>query len=396
MFYFEFPLTDTTLYEATPSSSTNTGIDEILEVRKDMNDSGTQIDVSRILMKFDYSFISKSIQEGTIPSTAKYYLNLYDAQSSELAVEQELYAYMVSQSWDGGTGYYSRDPALSDGASWKYRDNDTTKSQWVSGSDTQGGTWWTGSIGGTSSEYEVSASYTLSYETQDIRMNITDLVKNHIYSSSAYSNNGFIIKRENLHTTQSAVTIYDPTLSSGSAEGNTTHYGNLKFFSRETNTIYSPKLEVEWDDSSFSTGSLGAVSASEMENLTVYFKNLRPEYREDSKVKFRIVGRELYPERTFASTPAALTTKWLPSGSGRMNQGTYYSVKDARTEEVLIPFSTGSIVSCDSNGNYFNFWMNGFQPERFYRFQIKVVSGSGTDETSMIYDDGYEFKVVRS
>ena len=74
MFYFEFPLIDTTLYEATPSSSTNTGIDEILEVRKDMNDSGTQIDVSRILMKFDYSFISKSIQEGTIPSTAKYYL----------------------------------------------------------------------------------------------------------------------------------------------------------------------------------------------------------------------------------------------------------------------------------------------------------------------------------
>tara|TARA_Y100000004_G_scaffold175293_1_gene214760 strand:+ start:118 stop:1308 length:1191 start_codon:yes stop_codon:yes gene_type:complete len=395
MFYFEFPLIDTTLYEATPSSSTNTGIDEILEVRKDMNDSGTQIDVSRILMKFDYSFISKSIQEGTIPSTAKYYLNLYDAQSSELAVEQELYAYMVSQSWDGGTGFYSRDPALSDGASWKYRDNDTTKTEWVSGSLTQGGTWWTGSIGGTAAEYEVSASYTLSYETQDIRMNITDLVKNHIYSSSAYSNNGFIIKRENLPTTQSAVTIYDPTLSSGSAEGNTTHYGNLKFFSRETNTIYSPKLEVEWDDSSFSTGSLGAVSASEMENLTVYFKNLRPEYREDSKVKFRIVGRELYPERTFASTPAALTTKWLPSGSGRMNQGTYYSVKDARTEEVLIPFSTGSIVSCDSSGNYFNFWMNGFQPERFYRFQIKVVSGSGTDETSMIYDDGYEFKVVR-
>ena len=77
---------------------------------------------------------------------------------------------------------------------------------------------------------------------------------------------------------------------------------------------------MEWDDSSFSTGSLGAVSASKMENLTVYFKNLRPEYREDSKVKFRIVGRELYPERTFASTPAALTTKWLPSVSGRMNQ----------------------------------------------------------------------------
>ena len=61
-----------------------------------------------------------------------------------------------------------------------------------------------------------------------------------------------------------------------------------------------------------------------------------------------------------------------------MGQGTYYSVKDARTEEVIIPFSTGSLVSCDASGNYFNLWMDGFQPERHYRFQIKVVSGSGS------------------
>jgi hypothetical protein len=39
--------------------------------------------------------------------------------------------------------------------------------------------------------------------------------------------------------------------------------------------------------------------------------------------------------------------------------------------------------------------MDGFQPERFYRFEIKVVSGSGANQTSMIYDDDYEFKVVR-
>ena len=56
MFYFEYPIADTTLYEATPSSSINTGLDEILEVRKDMNDLGTQIDVSRILMKFSYNY----------------------------------------------------------------------------------------------------------------------------------------------------------------------------------------------------------------------------------------------------------------------------------------------------------------------------------------------------
>ena len=108
-----------------------------------------------------------------------------------------------------------------------------------------------------------------------------------------------------------------------------------------------------------------------------------------------MVGRELYPTRGFGTTPAALTVKYLPSGSRALEQGTYYSVKDALTDEVIIPFSTGSIVSCDTQGNYFNIWMDTFQPERFYKFEIKVVSGSGADQTSMIFDEGYEFKVVR-
>jgi len=393
MFYFEYPMADTTIYEGNVSSSINTGLDEILEVQKKVNDAGTEVDVSRILIKFSYSYISKSIQDGIIPSGAKYYLNLYDASSTELAVSQTLNAYIVSQSWDNGTGTFLRDPVISDGASWKYRDNDTTATQWVSGSDTQGGTWFTSSL---NSGYNVSASYNLIYETRDIRMDVSDLVKNQIYSSSTFPNEGFIVKRENVPTSQSLHSIFDPTTATGSAEHNTSMLGNLKYFSRESHTIYSPKLEVEWDDSSFASGTLAPISASDLDNLTVYFKNLRPEYREKSKARFRFVGRELYPERGFSTTPAALTVKYLPSGSTAMGQGTYYSVKDARTEEVIIPFSTGSLVSCDASGNYFNLWMDGFQPERHYRFQIKVVSGSGSDEVSMIYDDGYEFKVVRS
>ena len=33
------------------------------------------------------------------------------------------------------------------GTSWKYRDNDTTKTEWVGDSLTQGGTWFTSSLG---------------------------------------------------------------------------------------------------------------------------------------------------------------------------------------------------------------------------------------------------------
>ena len=392
MYYFEYPKIDTTIFEGEITSSINTGLDQILEVNKFMNSAGTTIDVSRVLIQFDYSYISSSVQSGVIPSDAKYYLNLFDASSTELAVEQSLFAYMISGSWNGGTGTADRDPTISDGASWKYRDNDTTKTQWVSGSDTQGGTWYTSSL---DSGFNVSSSFDLVYETKDIRMDVTDLVKNHIYSSSVFPNYGFILKRENVPTSQSLYSIFDPTTATCSAEHDTSHQGNLKFFSRETNTIFPPKLEVEWDDSNWNTGSLSALSSTDLDRLKVYFKNLKPEYKEKSKVKFRVVGRELYPTRGFDTTPAALTVKYLPSGSRTLQQGAYYSVKDAETEDVIIPFSTGSIISCDSTSNYFNLWMDGFQPERFYRFEIKVVSGSGADQTSMIYDDDYTFKVVR-
>ena len=84
-----------------------------------------------------------------------------------------------------------------------------------------------------------------------------------------------------------------------------------------------------------------------------------------------------------------LTAKYLPSAS------IFYEVKDADTEEVIIPFGTGSKISCDSTGNFFNLWLDGFQAERNYRFCVKVVSGSGTTETINYYDDDYEFRVVR-
>ena len=62
MYYFEYPTIDTTLYQGNVSSSINTGLDQILEVRKNVNSTGTTISVSRILMKFDYGYISSSIQ----------------------------------------------------------------------------------------------------------------------------------------------------------------------------------------------------------------------------------------------------------------------------------------------------------------------------------------------
>ena len=55
MHYFEFAEKDATLYQAT--GSMNTGLDEILEVRKDVDETATSINVSRALVQFDITEI---------------------------------------------------------------------------------------------------------------------------------------------------------------------------------------------------------------------------------------------------------------------------------------------------------------------------------------------------
>ena len=386
MHYFEFGKRDATIYSGGTTSSINTGFDEILEINKVVSAGGSVQNVSRVLIDFDYSYISQSIQDGKIPSNAKYFLNLYDATSEEVEAEQSVFAHMVSGSaWKQGTGKLDHDPVTSDGVSFQYRDHEA-KTPWVSTSVlTDGGAWWRTQSG----QYKVSSSYDLTFDKKDLRMNVTDMVKNHIYSSSVYPNRGFILKRESILPTDNTF-LFNSGSDTTKDEASTSRLGNLKYFSRETHTIYPPKLEVVWDDSSWNSGSLSPLSSTDLERLKVYFKNLRPEYKEKSIVKFRVVGRELYPTTAFATTPAELDVKYLPSAS------TEYEIKDADTEEVIVPFGSGSRVSCDTTGNFFRVQMDGLQAERNYRFCLKVVSGSGTtDEEINFYDDNYEFRVVR-
>ena len=387
MHYFEYINRDTTIYSGGTTSSLNSGHDEILEVVKEVSSDGGTINVSRILLSADYSYVSKSIQEGKIPTDAKFYLNLYDAGSKDIEAEQKLVIYMVSGSWKSGTGKKFDSPITTNGASYQYRDQDQ-KLPWVTGSLlTDGGSWFSGSQD-SYSQYNISGSFGLTFDKRDVRFDVTDLVRNHIFSSSIYPNNGFIVKRE---STGSYGTTYSYSGDTNSEEGGTSRLGTLQFFSRETHTIYPPSLEVVWDDSKWTTGSLAQLTGSALDDTVIYFKGIRDEYLEKSISRFRLVGRPRYNDRVFGTTPEGLTVRTLPSGS------TFYSIKDSVTEETIVPFGTGSIVSCDGTGNYFNLRMDSFQSERHYDIHVKVVSGSGADELINYYSDpAWSFKVVRN
>ncbi len=372
--YFEYATKDTTLYER--SGSQNAGLDEILEIAKDVSPANRLYGVSRALIKFDLTYISSSYSAGTFGNNPKFYLNLFDANTRGIQSTQTLFAYAVTQSWENGYGRSDSNPRIGEGASWNFRDSDTLKTQWTGSMTASGGHWNT----------LYSASQVFDQEAADMRMDVTNLVLLQLSGSAngGVENEGFIIKREGNVGNSDTTT----------AEGSGTPLGTFSFFSRETHTIYQPKLEVVWNDSKWVTGSLSALTSEDLEDLVLYARGLKKQYREDSKIKFRLIGRPLYPEKTFSATAGYdtgyNTAKYLPSGS------IFYQVKDAFTEDVIIPYGNGSKISCDSVGNYFNLDLKPLLAERFYKVEVKVVSGSGTaDEMINFYTEIPSFKVVK-
>ena len=72
------------------------------------------------------------------------------------------------------------------------------------------------------------------------------------------------------------------------------------------------------------------------------------EYVDGERVRFRIVGRERYPSRSYTTTLQSLDTNYLPTSS-------YYAVKDAHTDDFVIPYDTSyTKISCDSTGSFFD------------------------------------------
>ena len=94
--------------------------------------------------------------------------------------------------------------------------------------------------------------------------------------------------------------------------------------------------------------------------------------------------RDQYPVRTFATSSLFTVAKYLPTSS-------YYAIKDAKSDTVVVDFDTSyTKISADTQGSYFDVYMNGLEPERYYKLLVKtVISGS-----TLVFDNEYFFKVL--
>lgn len=356
---------DASIYLQQPEQ--NAGRDEVLEVGKLYY--GSSKDIARTLIKFDIS----TLETG---SGWKAFLNLKSANSEEIPLEYILHANAISSSWTMGTGT-KFDNISTDGVSWYYKDG-INKWTNVTGSlsysdysaQAQGGvSGTTGSInnGGGGFWYTGSmASQSFNNEPDDVRMDVTDIVKLWI---AGLPNNGFILH----HTLIAENDILD--------------YGLLRFFSKETNTIYEPKLEIVWDDSVFATGSLSPITGSNiydaLDNSKIVVMDLQKEYSQNIKTKIRIKGRDIYPSKSFTTTFAYDQSKYLPTSS-------YYQLEDYKTNEIIVPFGEYSKLSCDSKSNYFYLDTSTYPINRTYRLKFKIEM----DGVTKIIDDRLTFEIV--
>jgi hypothetical protein len=380
-YYFLYPEKDTTIYSHPLRQDLNTGIVENLELTSEKGVTSSLYYPSRFLVQFKDTEINNIINNkisGSFSASLKSYSTEYN---QNLTQTQTIEIAALAESWVNGTGRYNTHPSFtgitSDGCSWLYNDNGTDKTSWetssfsanttgsFSGSNKGGGVWYTGS------GFEYSQSFSLVNDF-DLDIDITNTVIKHYsssYLSSTYpngiTNNGFIIKRVN--------DVYN----------NTTDQGTLKYFSLDTNTIFSPTLAIKWDDSSYITSSGATILNSGKIQMNI--NNNKKVYRNEEEYTFRFTTRKQYPVRKFVTSSNYLDINYLTTAS-------YYSIEDYTSKETIIPFDTSyTKLSADSEGMYFKLYMNGLQPERYYKILIRHDNNDGIT----IYDDNYYFKVTR-
>jgi hypothetical protein len=364
-YYFITASKDASIYLQQPFQ--NTGLDEILEVSKVFY--GSIKDVSRTLIKFDFDTLSNKINTNEI-EIDEIKLILKETESTQIPLKYVISVHPISGSWEMGIG--SRfDNITIEGVTWKYREGGS-RIDWLNGillaegsdsapNDGTGGIWYT----------LVSSSQNFDYQTADLDIDVKNIVET--WLSGTLPNDGFIIK----YPTELEGFVTEV----GQTDVDTNDYGQLKFFSKETNTIYQPKVRIGWNDQIFETGSLQPLQS---DNPIIRIKNFKTEYKVNTINLFRLAGRDKFPLKTFTNTFPYGDTLFLPFD-------TLYQIRDFASNDVIIPFSIFSKVSCDTDGNFIKLDFTNWEADRVYKIEFKIkING-----VEYYFDNNYTFKLIK-
>jgi hypothetical protein len=355
----------------------NTGLDEILEIKAGYDVTSGDFVEARVLIQFDeinstLNYInSHYAPSGSISS----YLILHTVQMSELPETYKIKALKVVDGWLNGSGYTTlpigniSSTYNSDGVTWKtvagygsttWVDAATSSSSQISYTSSPGG-------GDYSSSLAATASFNFK-KNDNVIIDVSNIVKTW---SSGSQNSGFLLK-------------FDTAFNSSSfSQGMPT----IQLYSAETHTVYEPQLLFLWNDQTYTVKSSSFAAYSD--NPVIYPIVFKNSYSQGVDVKVYLGVRPRYPRRTFSQNTDFSTLSALP-------QTSFYQIRDAHNNEIIIPYSQFTEISSDDTTGtlqtYFNFYTGLLYPERFYQIEFKVKYADGT--TDYIVTNDFIFKVT--
>lgn len=331
------PTIDATIYEKTPT--VNSGIDQILELNKHVVGEQTydkyEVKIisddnyaSRILIKFDnFNEISGSQFEA--------YLNLRLTEIFSVPYSYEIHVHPLTQEWQNGNGNAHDNPPVTNGVTWVYTDEN--KTPW------NPQTYYVTTPGGGSWDESVDVVAYLNNSTSDLRINVTEIVEKWV--NNEIPNYGFIIKFSN------------------NDEASNKPLGTIKYFSKETHTIYQPTLEIYTENSQYS-GSF--INTPYITNNYYIRSDIRKTIKFGSIIPIRLQAFSIY-------SPKRYETETNPKQLLQLPEDSCFSIVDYSTNTTLINYNDiGTKVLKDDQGDYIILDTNSLFKNRYYKIVFKI------------------------
>ena len=380
--YKLFPIKDASIYSFYPFM--NSGIDAVNQISNLNISVDTSPQVARIITEFSQEEIEDTINNKISGSQWTANFRQFIATAQGIVESMFVEVYPAGSYWWNGSGMYLDVPMTTDGCSWASPAFEGSGLGWpMSGSDAAGnqvtgsynpnfapvggGTWFP--------NYVASQSFDTRSD-KDLNIEVREIVDKWYSSSIVYPstsslpNYGFLTKFE----------------SAAEFNSNPQIQPVMQFYSVDTNTIYPPQLEFKWVD--YQTVLTGSATGSIL-NTTNIVSSLAEnpgKFTPQGVNRFRFNVAPKYPPRVWTTSSLYTSVNYLPTES-------YYGVKDLDTNEFVIDFDeTYTKLSSDNQGNYFDLYMNGLEPERYYKILVKTKLKGST----MVLDDNYYFKVVNT
>ena len=213
------------------------------------------------------------------------------------------------------------------------------------------------------------------YETLNAGIDsILDLSKNTPYLYPSSSTSRVLIKFDN------------DDIAEAVAKSGANFTASLKLYNAHVDGIPTNfNIEIHPIYQSWDMGT-GRFNNIPNEEINISIANNKNIFYDTEYVKFRVYAREKYPQRVYAQQSLYIYNKLLPTSS-------YYSIIDLNTNLKIIDFdNVATKLSNDTTSSFFKLYMDGLEPDRYYKIQIKSTIDGGT----YIYDDDYYFKVLQT